>query len=357
MDAGPVLLQKCLDEPDIAAAIGATVRAVQAGLERQRTLLLGPPALRAELASAAFRARGRAAPDAAAWHGPPPGHGQARPYQYTRYLVEETGDLRVLGSVDPSFDRTDDNAGRGVPRWVPAAHLLDVAPRAPSVRGPARYSPRWGRLHVHGARGAAVVCYFGAWGLAAAASSRLCAFHDTALAREAALRGAALADVWRDWLRHMLGDVFGLPAGSGDAFADPRALLAAVESPGETLGAFPPQWVTDGCSREDVLLTEAGAVLRWPCHRSGAASGQVEMARDDALWALKGATEWCVLRRVGVEEGVDTCRMMGRVPALDLNDSEEWWAGRGQAVAPGWSEVRGGSKSADPRGTPLDNTY
>jgi hypothetical protein len=177
------------------------------------------------------------------------------------------------------------------------------------------------------------VCYFGAWGLAAAAGSRLCAFHDTALAREAALRGAALADVWRDWLRHMLGDVFGLPAGSGDAFADPRALLAAVESPGETLGAFPPQWVTDGCSREDVLLTEAGAVLRWPCHRSGAASGQVEMARDDALWALKGATEWCVLRRVGVEEGVDTCRMMGRVPALDLNDSEEWWAGRGQAVA------------------------
>lgn len=43
MDAGPVLLKKFLDEPDVAATIGVTVRAVQAGLERQRTLLLGPP--------------------------------------------------------------------------------------------------------------------------------------------------------------------------------------------------------------------------------------------------------------------------------------------------------------------------
>lgn len=254
-------------------------------------------------------------------------------HQYTRYLLEETGDLRILGSVDPSFDRTDDNAGRGVPRWVPAAHLLDVSPRAPRVRGTAVCSPRWGRLHVHAARGDTVVCYFGARGPAASAGARLCAFHDTVLVRAAGLRGADLTDVWRDWLRHMLGDVLGLPAESGDAFADPRALLAAAaEKKTGAMGALDPQWVTEAFAREDVLLTEMGAVLRWPCHRSGAASGQVETARDDALWALKGATEWCVLQRVGVEDGVDACRMMGRVPALDLDDSEEWWAGRGQAV-------------------------
>lgn len=65
-------------------------------------------------------------------------------------------------------------------------------------------------------------------------------------------------------------------------------------------------WVTDGFSREDVLLTETGTVLRRPCHRPGAAGGQVEMAGDAvmrcgsvAVWQcgrapgqLKGATGW-----------------------------------------------------------------
>lgn len=45
LDAGAVLMQRCLNESNIAAALALPVRALQARLERRRTELLGPPGM------------------------------------------------------------------------------------------------------------------------------------------------------------------------------------------------------------------------------------------------------------------------------------------------------------------------
>ena len=224
-------------------------------------------------------------------------------FDYTRYIIEHTGDLRILASTINSLE--------GVPTWVPDLRGCRFSAVAPETTNSAKFSSDGRTMTLQGVLiGKIILRCTGCHESMDVAdqTTSLLNFEDTVLTGSAWLQQKSLPEVFREWLHAMC-----------DSLQLSRDVVREINSMQDLLSYLPDRYWADGKKDEpglllpriaervanvDYGLLENGDVLTCAFHRSP--------GPDACVFAFKGSRLLSIVRPVNAAyEVVGACNSKG----------------------------------------------